>query len=200
MRAGFEIRLPERPVALHSLTGSDRNEEVWSAIADYQSALGLSRSQSIQPSTALAIAKGGLTVDASKGTDLKPRIEIWGNRTDPSPRQIDGGPAAALADDGHTMASATDRNEIKLVDLTGKQPERLLAAKGGTITALVFCRDGRWLAAAYSDRVIRVWDLASERVACDLDGHTNLITCLAYCPGEDLLASGGRIKPFGCGI
>jgi tetratricopeptide (TPR) repeat protein len=161
------------------------------AMADYRSARNaLSGSQSLQPSTALAVAGGGLTVDASRGTDRKPRIEIWRDRTDPAPKQIDGGPAAALAPSGQTLAFSTDKYAIKIVDLNGKQPERLLPGTNSPITAMTFCRDGHWLASAAQDRAITVWNLDTGTIAYALDGHTNLITSLAYCPSEDLLGSG----------
>lgn len=150
----------------------------------------LPRTQPFQPSTGLALGKNGLTVDAGKGTDLKPRVKIWRDAKDASPRTLDGGTAIALAPDGHTLAIGADKNIVNLIDLEDKQPASSFTGHDGPITALAFCREGRWLASASEDRTIKVWNVEDGKLIYNLDGHSKPIKSLAYCPVNDLLASG----------
>ncbi len=146
--------------------------------------------RAFQPSTGLAVGGAGLTVDACKGADLKSRLEIRRDRTDSSPRLMDGGPALALAPDGHTLAYGADKYEIRIADLTDQKPAIILKGHTGPITKMVFCREGRWLASASDDRTIKVWNIADGTPVYTLEGHSKTIAALAYCPGDDLLASG----------
>ncbi len=146
--------------------------------------------RAVQPSTGLAVGRTGLTVDACKGADLKSRLEIWRDRTDSSPKLIDGGPAFALAPDGHTLAYGADKHEIRIADLTEQRPALSLKGHTGPITKLIFCREGRWLASASDDRTIKVWNVVDGAPVYSLEGHSKTITALAYSPSEDLLASG----------
>ncbi len=160
------------------------------ALSVYKSARALlPLSQAFEPSTALVMGQGGLTVNASKGADLKPRVEIWRDRTDTSPKMINGGPGAALAPDGHSLAFVVDKTEIKIIDLTDKQKPVGLKGAGSPISTLVYCRDGQWIASASEDRRIRVWNVADGKLVYTFEGHEMAITGLAYSPSDDLLAS-----------
>src|SRR5262245_11744286 len=60
-----------------------------------------------------------------------------------------------------------------------------------TITALAYSPDGKLLFAAGPDKVIRVWDVASARVARTLKGHTEEVRGLAVTPeGKQLVSTG----------
>lgn len=63
--------------------------------------------------------------------------------------------------------------------------------RGGVqgVRSLAASADGRWLAAAGSDRAIRVWELPSGRLAQTLEGHTNAVTAVTFIPGEGALLS-----------
>jgi WD40 repeat protein/tRNA A-37 threonylcarbamoyl transferase component Bud32 len=52
--------------------------------------------------------------------------------------------------------------------------------------------DGRTLASAGEDRVIKVWDLAGGRVLHSLAGHAGAVWGLAFSPDGQLLATGSR--------
>jgi WD40 repeat protein len=52
--------------------------------------------------------------------------------------------------------------------------------------------DGRWAAAAYSDRTVRLWDLTTGALRHVLRGHEKEVCALAFSPDGDLLVSGGQ--------
>ena len=160
------------------------------ALSVYRSARAqVSRAQAFEASTALAVGQGGLTINASKGSDLKPRIEIWRDRSDTSPKMINGGPGGALASDGHSLAFVVDKSEIKIIDLADKQNAVVLKGSGSPILTLVYCRDGQWIASACEDRRIRIWSVADGKLVHTFEGHEMAITGLAYSPIDDMLAS-----------
>ena len=163
------------------------------SLADYRSARQIfSGSRAFQPTTALAVARSGLTMDACRNADLKPQVEIWRDRKDTSPTMIEGGPAAALSPDGRLLAFSVNKRDVKIIDLAGKRPEVLLRESTAPISVLLFVRDGRWLASASEDRMIRLWDVDTGKAAQVLDGHSSAIASLAYSPSEDKLASGSN--------
>ncbi len=171
-----------------ALTGM---KEYGRALADYRSARqSFSGSRTIQPATALAVARGGLTMNAGRAADQKAQIEIWRDRQDTTPKVVEGGPAATLSPDGKLLAFNTNKRFVKLVDLSGQRPELLLQESDSPITALLFVRNGRWLASASEDRVIRLWDLETGKIAQVLDAHTSPIASIAYSNADDLLATG----------
>jgi serine/threonine protein kinase len=171
-----------------ALTGM---KEYARALADYRSARqSFAGSWAIQPATALAVASGGLIMDACRGGDLKSQIELCRDRKVATPRTMEGGPAATLSLDGNLLAFSVNKQDVKVVDLSGQRHELLLHDANASISALLFVRDGRWLASASEDRVIRLWDTETGKVAQVLEGHSGPIASLAYSSLGDLLASG----------
>lgn len=62
---------------------------------------------------------------------------------------------------------------------------------GGTVYALAFSPDGKALATAGKDHLVRVWDTGTGRLLRRLAGHTNVAHGVAFVPGGKLLATGG---------
>ena len=60
------------------------------------------------------------------------------------------------------------------------------------LVAVSFSPDGRWLAAATTNHVIRLFDAQDGRLAAELKGHTDEIMRLSFGADGKLLASAGR--------
>ena len=50
----------------------------------------------------------------------------------------------------------------------------------GTVSALSFSIDGRFLASGGADKRVLVWDLAHGHLLAELTGHTMTVCCLAF--------------------
>src|SRR5262245_10034770 len=71
---------------------------------------------------------------------------------------------------------------------------RPLGKHTGGAAAVDFSPDGKRLASAGGDRVIRLWDTAAEKELHELQGHQGFICCVAFAPDGKLLASSGHDK------
>jgi WD40 repeat protein len=63
--------------------------------------------------------------------------------------------------------------------------------EAGLVKAIVVSPDGRRVAMAGVDRVIRIWDTSTERLLIDLAGSTSGVSSLAFSPDGSWLVSGG---------
>jgi WD40 repeat protein len=61
-----------------------------------------------------------------------------------------------------------------------------------SVTAVVTAPDGTWLASAFSDGPVRIWDLATRQPRATLSGHTGEVTALAVAPDGTWLATAGQ--------
>jgi WD40 repeat protein len=89
--------------------------------------------------------------------------------------------------------------ERKRVDLNGDPlPDGAIARLGqnrrkhdGRVNALIYSPDGKILASAGDDHLIRFWDAETDRELRQLAGHESEVNCLAFSPDGKVLASGG---------
>ena len=65
-------------------------------------------------------------------------------------------------------------------------------APRGSVMDMAYDRDGRWLATASVDGVIRIWDAKSGRFGRALAGHDDLVASIAFSPCGRYLVSGSR--------
>ena len=66
----------------------------------------------------------------------------------------------------------------------------------GDILAVAFSPDGKTVVTAGSDRLAKVWDVATGSVRDDLAGHEGMISALAFAPGGKVLASSADGDPI----
>ena len=121
----------------------------------------------------------------------------------PGPRVL-----AAIARDGSQVAAISDVNSAVQLWDTASGAVRALPGGSGGAREVVFSADGRRLATASIDRVVRVWDLPAG-TRRDLEG-ADVVSRMAFAPdGERLLAAelngirewtlasgAGRVLPF----
>ncbi len=103
-----------------------------------------------------------------------------------------GGVPVAFSPDGRTLASGSQRGNVRLWDPTSStKPVREYRGHEGPVWSLAFSPDGNRLASGGRDATVRVWDArdagAPPRV---LRGHEGEVVSLAFDPNGETLASG----------
>jgi transcription initiation factor TFIID subunit 5 len=67
---------------------------------------------------------------------------------------------------------------------------RIFTGHTGSVTAVSLCSDGKTMASASDDHVIRLWDLSSGNLIKSMHGHEGTINSLDFSKNGTLLASG----------
>ena len=97
----------------------------------------------------------------------------------------------AFSPDGRLLASG----EYRMVKLWQREPNLPQFTLGADpASAIAASRDGKWLATAGGDNVIRIWDAASGQPAREFPGHTAAVNSLRFSPDSTRLASGSADK------
>jgi WD40 repeat protein len=104
---------------------------------------------------------------------------------------------AAFSGDGAVVVTWGERGMLFLWDSASGARIASLAGHEGTVHVVVMSPDGRTMASAGEDRVIRIWDFSRPRqpiLRRALVGHTDYVQCLAFSRDGKRLASGSRDK------
>jgi WD40 repeat protein/tRNA A-37 threonylcarbamoyl transferase component Bud32 len=123
--------------------------------------------------TCLAFAANGRTLALAGNAPTAAHVSFW----DPSTGKRQGGLTEASSESTYPRSGGTRP--------TPDEPSLI-------VVALAFSPDGATLAAACSDGVIRLWDVASGDLQLTFSGHTGALRHLAFAPDGRTLASLGH--------
>jgi choice-of-anchor C domain-containing protein len=119
------------------------------------------------------------------------------------------GRPAAFSPDGSILAIGNQAGEVSLWSVaTGRllhefpSPTNPAAGLTGSVAALAFSPDGRWLGAGYGGRywaglpvhpqIIKIWEVSSYRETATLRGHRDAVNGIAFLPDSQTLVSGSQ--------
>jgi WD40 repeat protein len=96
----------------------------------------------------------------------------------------------AFSPDGRWLVAGGNTGKVRVFDLA-LRGIRAFVGHAGTVTRLVFDRDGGRLASTAMDHTVRVWSLA-DGTSLELRGHTNDVTSIEFAGDRLLTASTDR--------
>ena len=97
----------------------------------------------------------------------------------------------AYSPDGQIIAVGSEAVFLLYRD----QPEPFTLRQDDKVRALSFSNDGRILAAA-AGNAVTLWDMKTRRIITSLEGHHDVVTCLAFTPSMEHLVSGSKDGTF----
>src|SRR5579871_1471396 len=122
-------------------------------------------------------------------------------------RHSDSVNTVAFSKDGEWLASAGDDNTIILWNASARTVKTTFKVKSTVrvqdksnpkvskeiepeaILSIAFSPDGKLLASAGSDKLVRIWSVSTGKVVHTLKGHTDQVNGVAFSPDGKLLAS-----------
>jgi WD40 repeat protein len=104
------------------------------------------------------------------------------------------GLSIAFSPDGRRLATAGERNTVKIWDVQTGQEEKTLWGHKGEVYTLAFSPDkeGRWIASAGEDSTVKIWNSDTGDLVRTFRGHRGIVSSLAFSPDGQRLVSGSR--------
>lgn len=140
---------------------------------------------------AVGIADGGLVIldvsgSAPKELAVLPAHTAGTTCVSFSP---DGNRLATVGGDGalRVWSVGDDGSLVQLVRFDG--PATATGSATSPLSTVAFAPDGRYVAAAGADAVVRVWDVQTKSEVRGLRGHTDWVTSVAFSPNGQSIAS-----------
>jgi WD40 repeat protein len=90
------------------------------------------------------------------------------------------------------MAGPYEGNRVGLWEAETYRLVGTLAGHEGMVLSVAFSADGRRLASAGADSLIKVWDVASRDCLLTLSRHGDEVFAAVFHPDGSRIASGGR--------
>jgi WD40 repeat protein/serine/threonine protein kinase len=151
--------------------------------------------QSIKVGNAAAVAfrDGGKSLVAAAGGVLTHFDVATGQQQD-SIQNVPAFEWPSFSPDGQLFIKSTPE-KTSLVDVTTGEEKTVLQSRDNTLRRGVFSFDGKMVAAAGRDNLVKVWDVATGKQLHKFDGHLHSyytsVHSLAFSHDGKLLASGG---------
>ncbi|KAI2955342.1 hypothetical protein CBS147323_9583 [Aspergillus niger] len=98
--------------------------------------------------------------------------------------------STAFSPDGHTLASGSSDETIKLWSTTEWKCLKTLAEHSEEVKSIAFSPDGRTLASGSSDGTIKLWSTTEWKCLKTLAEHSEEVNSIAFSPDGRTLASG----------
>jgi WD40 repeat protein len=97
----------------------------------------------------------------------------------------------AFSTDGKALVTAGP-GSVRIWNLAGAEEKLTLSGHGGGVPGLAFSPDGKLLASAGKDGMVKIWDPATGRCIRDLTGFREPPEPVAFSPDSRLLAAGDK--------
>jgi hypothetical protein len=128
------------------------------------------------------------------------RIVLWNGETLTQEREISGGlgdriTALRFLPDGKQLLAADGRvseeGTVRVIETATGVIAASWVAHSDTIFDLALSRDGKLLATAGGDRLVKIWDMATRKETARLEGHTAQVLAVAFDEKATQIISGG---------
>ncbi|MEO6739927.1 MAG: DUF1549 domain-containing protein, partial [Chthoniobacteraceae bacterium] len=128
------------------------------------------------------------------------RIVLWNGESLAQEREISGGLSDRIAalrflPDGKQLIAADGRiseeGTLRIIEAATGTVAASWVAHSDSIFDLALSRDGKLLATAGGDKLVKIWDLAKHKEIARLEGHTAQVLAVAFDEKAAQLISGG---------